>query len=101
MKQGINFELPIEVDVNLDDVESITFLFVQGDVRKTFEYPSSNAYRVDNDIKLKWTESDSWLFRTKQEISMDTKIRMTGTINNPETEIVTFKLAPTLFEKEE
>lgn len=102
MKQGLNFELPISLEVNLDDVQTIDFIFVQGDVKKTFTYPSESATRLDNStVNLAWTSEDTWLFKPVDNINMDTKITMVGTVNNPETPIVSFTLAPTLFEKEE
>ena len=101
MKQGTNFELPVNIDVDLDEVERIDFLFVQGDVTKTFTYPSETAVRDGNTIKLTWTEEDTWAFKTSVKIEMDTKVKMQGTINNPETAIVSFGLHPTLFARSE
>lgn len=100
MKQGINFELPLNVPVNVNDVTQIEFLFVQGEVEKSFIYPSDVATKINSHaINLLWTADDTWLFKPNVKIDMDTFIIMKGTMLNPETAITSFTLSPTLFKR--
>lgn len=101
MKQGTSFLLPVEFDYDLNGVERVEFLFVQGKKQLAFTYPSERARRVngENVIELIWREEDTWLFQPSSTVKMDTKITVADSDYNPETEILRLVFAPTLFER--
>ena len=99
MKQGTNNIMPVHFGIDLDGVSSIDFIFVQEEKKKYYTYPSDTAIRREgeNVVELYWTEEDTYDFLTG-EVQLDTKIHLTGSEQNPPTEIVKFKMTPTLFE---
>lgn len=116
MKQGTNFVLPINIDYDLTSVKSIDFIFKQPKkapasfspkdilkgVQKVFTYPSDEATlstTEKNTINLHWVAKDTYKFNPEEFIYLDTKISLLKSNENPETEIVKFKMLPTLFEE--
>ena len=99
MKQGTTFTMDIGIDFDLDMVEHIDFLFVQGSVRRMYHYPSEQAVRQEgtNTIRLYWPYEETYLYKSGKEIRLDTYIRLTDSEFNPETEITSFTLNTTLF----
>lgn len=91
--------LPIEIGMSLDDVSSIRFLFVQDNVRMIWDYPSSDAVREDgtNNVILRWTAEQTAKFVQNRMVRMDTLIRLVGSDDNPETEIVNIRMNESLF----
>lgn len=103
MKQGINTTLLIHIDYNISAIEEIEFIFRQGDITKTFAYPSDNVTVVENNtcehvIGIHWSKKDTFMFNCKDCIRMDTRIHLAGCDDNPETPIVKIKMNETLFE---
>lgn len=98
MKQGTNFILPVEIDIDLDKVEQIEFVFKQKSVEHTFTYPSDIAVREGNTINLIWTQADTYKF-IADKVEMDTRITLINSPYNPETPIVVFHMDRTLFKE--
>lgn len=98
MKRGLNSVLPVSIGMSLDDVESIRFVFTQGAKRLIFDYPSKQAVRRagENIIDLIWAREQTFAF-AHGPAQMDTLIRLKDAETNPETNIVTVTIAPTLF----
>ena len=101
LKQGINMLMPVEFeDLDLDTVESITFVLKQWDTIWEITYPSEIASRRSdstNIVDIVWLESDTWRFKKEQDIYMDTKITLLDSWQNPKTPIVAFRMDKTLF----
>lgn len=99
MKQGTKFILEIEIDTDLDSIESIEFVFVQGQKEMKFNYPSDKTMRLDNNIiGLIFDKEDTYYFNVGQ-ILMDSRIKLKDSEYNPLTEIVPFKMQKTLFKE--
>ena len=102
-KQGTNFIMPVRFNIALSDVESIDFIMRQDDAVWEFSYPSEvAALRADSEeniVDVIWTEEKTWLFDRYQRIYMDTKIHLKDSWQNPQTNIVEFRLSKTLFEQ--
>lgn len=104
MKRHTNFTLPVEIGLDLNSVREIKIVFDQSGTRLYFVYPSENAVRESqekNVILLRWSAADTNQFIAGRKIRMDTHIRLTGSEDNPETEIVELMMSPTLFTLEE
>lgn len=101
MKQNTNFILDVKIGMDLDLIESIEFIFKQGENRvKKFVYPSTNAVRGDDEkdiVYLFWKQRDTMVFNTKDIVEMDTRIHVIDSEQNPETPIIPIRLEPTLF----
>ena len=102
MKQGIHQRMRVEFDVALDNVQRVEFRFQQGATRRDVLYPSAQAERVEgqNAVDVDWTAEDTAAFRAGTLVMLDTRITMAGSRVNPETGIVSFYIADTLFDKE-
>ena len=102
MKQGIHQRMRVEFDVALDNVQRVEFRFQQGATRRDVLYPSAQAERVEgqNAVDIDWTAEDTAAFRAGTLVMLDTRITMAGSHVNPETGIVSFYIADTLFDKE-
>lgn len=103
MKKLTNFILPVEIGMELDDVQSILFKFVQGNKTMLFQYPSAKATRKEgeNTVLLRWTLEDTMVFSENRSIEMDTYIHLIDSDQNPETDIVSMTMNRTLFTQEE
>ena len=101
MKQAIRTVLPVQIGINLDDVEKIEFRFEQrGGKRLDFIYPSENATRDGNTVNLDWSMDDTNYFEA-EEITLDTRIKLKNSVHNPATEMVKFRMNPSLFREVE
>lgn len=100
MKQGINFLLPVEIGMDLEPVEKIEFILRQEDVEMQFEYPSDKCIREGNVINLIFMQSDTWQFKTDVPCYLDTRITLTDSIYQPETELVKLRMNKTLFKEQ-
>ncbi len=102
MKQGIHQRMRVEFDTVLDNVQRIEFRFQQGTARRDVLYPSAQAERVEgqNAVDIDWMAEDTAAFRAGALVMLDTRITMVGSRVNPETGIVSFYIADTLFDKE-
>ena len=102
MKQGARFKLEIGFATALDEVQRIEFKFVQGATSLRFSYPSAVAQRKPNSniVELLWTAEQTWMFRPGP-VKMDTLVTMKYTDLQPDTNIVTLDMVPTLFTKQE
>lgn len=105
MKQGTHFILPVEIDMDLDAVERIEFIFKQekrinSDAVKVNVYPD-NCTRQENKnvILIPWTQDETFKFASGRMLYMDTRITLRGSDNQPETEILAIKMNPTLFQE--
>lgn len=104
MKQGTNFHIKVNINMDLDLIETITFLFkAKSGAELTFVYPSKTVTRVDdsNQLKIKWTREQTYMFSSNEYIMMDTFIKLVDCTDNPQTNIVKFYLNPTLFMEED
>lgn len=103
-KQGTNFIMPVHfAGYDLSSVSSIDFIFQQNDKTLEYTYPSETATLrsgTDDTIDLVWTEEDTWKFCRNITIKMDTKVHLVGSTQNPQTNIVEFKLSRTLFPRD-
>ena len=101
MKQGLTFVLQVNFKMDLDAVEAIEFIFVQGQQFVAFHYPSSSASRIEgtNSVALVWTPEDTYKFRARETLEMDTRVHLTGVMTNPETPIIKMKFGRTLFKE--
>lgn len=100
MKRLTNAVLPVTIGYSLDDVESIRFIFVQGNKKKVFVYPSEKAERDEDTILLYWDRNDTEYFAPGR-VEMDTLIKPVDSSYNPETQIVPIKWTRTLFERKD
>ena len=89
MKQGTQFALPVEIGMDLDDVSRIEFVFKQKNYNG-FPAIKSNVWPDDctrqegqNIILIPWTREETLRDSTDQ----------------PQTEILTLKMSPTLFQE--
>lgn len=104
MKRTTNYVLPVDIEFNLDLVKSIKFKFVQTGKTLVFTYPTFNAFRESDDkntVLIRFTAAQTSMFNTEQDVAMDTLIKLKESDENPETNIVKFKMNPTLFTLEE
>ena len=101
MKQGINYSLKVNINDDLDKVKSIDFVFVQGNTKLEFTYPSTMAVRSEgeNVIYLLWSAEDTYKFNSGSHMKMDTRIHYVDTDYSPETPIIDLVMNPTLFEE--
>lgn len=118
MKQGINITLPVTFEYDLSLVKQIDFIFrqsprmgkqfsqesIMNGVFLKFTYPSETAKLSEvekNTIDLYWEKQDTYKFNSEELIYLDTRIYLKDQEQNPETELVTFKISPTLFKRNE
>ena len=107
MKQGINFRLSVRLEMDIDTVEAVDFIFKNDSPNSDsveFHYPSSRATLNDvleNTINLHWSEEETWKFPPEYPVFMDTKIHMHGKDHCPVTPIVRLQMGRTLFDREE
>lgn len=100
MKQGINFLLPIQVGMDVNLIDSMEFIFKQGEKEMNFTYPSEKAIKQnDNTISLVWTKEETYYFNSAN-IQIDTRITLKDSQYQPETKIANVFMKPTLFHKE-
>lgn len=103
MKRGTADDLQIYMCVNYEDVDHIDFIFKDiksetADVILTKNYPTDCTLDSETGIlSIPFTADETYLFSGR--FYMDTKITMQDG-SNPETEIVTLNMKPTLFEQE-
>lgn len=97
MKQGTKFTLPVQFGIPIDTIESCEFLFTQGETELLFMHPSDRSVLLEDAIGLIWTPSETFMFNTDKAIKMDTRLRLKGSDMNPQTNIVTLTMSPTLF----
>lgn len=100
MKRGTKTILPVKIAIDLDEVEKVEFVFVQGATRLLFEYPSDKAIRDGKNIDLIWDCDETMMFR-EGDVQMDTHIHLVGIDTNPETTPTKFKMSGTLFKEGE
>lgn len=102
MKRVTNGTLAVTINYELDDIESIKFVFTQGYKKLFFDYPSQNAIRKEgeNVVLLYWNIHQTAMFEA-DDVEMDTFIKLKESEQNPETPIVTFKMNPSLFREGE
>lgn len=98
MKRGTYAVLPVHVDIDLDTVQNIKFIFTQGlGKRLMFQYPSDRILLGDDGVfGLVWTQKQTFYF-SHGPINMDTYIKLKDMETIPQTEILSFQLSPTLF----
>lgn len=110
VKQGTSFELSVNFsgeEFSLDDVSSINFVFKQNR-SKTDEIKKSAVWKSDgsgdcrritgtNIIMVPFSDTETYLFASRTAFYMDTLIIMTGSENNPMTNIVELMMQETLF----
>lgn len=98
MKRATATTLPISIDIDLDEVQQIIFCFAQATHRLLFTYPSERAIRRENEniIDLLWTKQQTMSF-APGDVKMDAHITLTDSNDNPDTDILTFQMKPTLF----
>lgn len=103
MKRLTNFLLPVEIGMDLTDVESIRFKFAQGIKSLVFDYPSAKVTRPgsENVLLLRWSVQDTAIFESGKKLEMDTFIKIIGSDENPWTDIVSVIMDRTLFTPEE
>lgn len=103
MKQGLNFNLAVNFDIDLDYVEKIEFVFKKINLKdaeaiKKCAYPEQCKRKdEENIILVPFTKEETFLFPSDKDIYMDTRITLKGTIDQPETNIVKLMLNKTLF----
>lgn len=105
MKQGTQFVLPVEIGMDLDDVSRIEFVFKQKSC-KGFPAIKSNVWPDDctrqegqNIILIPWTREETYKFLGGEALYMDTRITLRDSTDQPQTEILTLKMSPTLFQE--
>lgn len=101
MKRGTRAILSVEIGLDMDNIESIEFIFVQDRERLMFNYPSQNAVAADGMINLYWTQPQTFMFSSKKPVYMDTHVHVKDSDTNPKTDIVEIEFSPTLFKLEE
>lgn len=104
IKQGVNMNMAIPIDTDLDLVDRIVFITVQDVLhRQMWIYPSANATRVPdtNTVNLVWTWEDTFRYDPEKLIYMDTKIFLKNSTENPPTQKTFFRMDSTLFTEEE
>ena len=103
MKRVTNAILPIRIkNVLLSDIRKCLFKFKQDEREIIFTYPSDRVVVISEDIVgLKWTVEETEMFNSQQKVAFDTMIWLTGTDQNPETNVSYFYMMPSLFTKEE
>lgn len=110
-KAGITQHLEVTFGLEtLEDISKIEFLFRQvnnmnGMVYKKSVYDpsdsSSDVTLVDNSFLIPFSKEDSYLFKQNAPFYMDTRISLTDSDDNPETEIVEIFMNPTLFRSDD
>jgi len=111
MKQGISIHLPVKFDgLDLTETDEIVFIFKRACI-KTAEGMKTSYWKSDgtgdcitkpnttDTVLVPWSESDTYLFAENRDFYMDTKVTLTGSTDNPETNIVKLTMNPTLFEE--
>lgn len=103
MKRVTNAILPVRIkSVSLSDIRKCLFKFKQDEHEIIFTYPSDRVVVIDKDIVgLKWTVEETAMFNSQQKVAFDAMIWLTGTDQNPETNVSYFYMMPSLFTKEE
>ncbi len=99
MKQAINQQLRVDFDFDLDDASKIEFMFRQRNVTREVEYPSDEAKRApgENAVLVEWDPEETARFQPNMDVEMDTRITLTGSEYNPETDLTTFRIGRSLF----
>lgn len=102
IKKVTNTHLQVQFE-NLDfsNVEEIKFVFEQEKTKLMWTFPSDKAFVEGDSVYLKWTIEDTEVFTELKPVKMDTFIKLKDTEDNPPTNIVEFRMAPTLFTKQE
>lgn len=100
MKRGTHVYLPIEFDIDLNQVDRIEFRFQQGDTVKDFVYPSETAmiHEGANIIDTVWTRADTYAFHSGV-VTLDTRLWIDDF--NPPTEKASVMWCDTLFVESE
>lgn len=98
MKQGIKNLMQIDCGISIEKIDSIDFIFLQGNTEKTFSYPSEAVYQIaDTEIGIEWDVDDLAEFSTEKFVKMDSKIYLKDSEFPPETAIERFFISDTLF----
>ena len=105
MKQGLRLLLPVRFDgVSVSDISKIEFVFAQdiainNTIRKTSLYDRSNEDVMFDDgiFYVPWTPDETYLFKAQSPFYMDTRITLTNSDYQPQTNIVELVMNPTLF----
>lgn len=103
MKRRTTPTLPIRIKLNVNDIETIDFLFKQIKsesapeiLRKVFPSDAVTYNGERNFFEIAFSENDTTLFKEDAPFYMDTRITLVnGTV--PETPIITLRMHPTLF----
>lgn len=100
MKRGIKFLMPIDCGMDIDLIERVEFVFVQGNVRREVVFPSDETMKIDDrTVGVIWTKEQTLAFETVKVVSMDTRITLKDSEFQPETSIERFFINDTLFEE--
>ena len=98
MKKGTKSLLPVLIGMDVNLVNKIEFIFVQGNKSKKFTYPSSQTIKIDDrTIGIIWTPSDKAMFKA-DAMQMDSRITLKDSPYQPDTNIVPVIMNDTLFE---
>ena len=106
MKQGTVHHLKVYFEgLTAANIASIEFVFSQkkdGKPLKTANYTVGAAEPdvelVDGLFLVPWTREETYLFRRDDTFYMDTRVNMTNSGDNPQTEVVPLQMNATLFE---
>ena len=98
MKRVTNAILPIRIkNVLLSDIRKCLFKFKQDEHEIIFTYPSDRVVVISEDVVgLKWTVDETEMFNSQQNVAFDTMIWLTGTDQNPETNVSYFYMMASL-----
>ena len=96
--------LQVQVGIDLETVESIQFKFSQsttkGEISRIVRYPSDEVRRTEDGsvLEIYWSADQTAMFKSSQDVQMDTRIKLLNSDCNPDTSIATFRIRPSLFE---
>ena len=102
MKRGLNFHLPVSIDIDLQDVDKIEFIFskfIGAEILKKEIYPNGNVklQELDRTFLIPFSSEETYNFQG--QFYMDTRITLKSTTDQPQTEIITLNMDNTLFPK--
>ena len=96
----LTFEFPT---LDLSTVSKIEFAFSQARDEaplKVDTYPSGTAMKLtDTTIGVAWTPEETLLFEAGKPFYADTRITLSVSEYQPQTEILKLRMSPTLFEE--
>ena len=106
MKQGTVHHMKVYFEgLTAANIASIEFVFSQKKDGKPLKTASYTAGAAEPDVELvdglflvPWTREETYLFRRDDTFYMDTRVYMTNSDDNPQTEVVPLRMNATLFE---